>query len=44
MSIEKVVGKGAFGQVAKATIIGPHGGLKRTLVAFKMLKGIDCFK
>ena len=44
MSIEKVIGKGAFGQVAKATVIGLHEGLNSTLVAVKMLKGINYFK
>ncbi|XP_022803667.1 fibroblast growth factor receptor 3-like isoform X2 [Stylophora pistillata] len=39
VTIEKVVGKGAFGQVAKATVKGLHGGLKTTVVAVKMLKG-----
>ncbi|PFX33184.1 Proto-oncogene tyrosine-protein kinase receptor Ret [Stylophora pistillata] len=38
VTIEKVVGKGAFGQVAKATVKGLHGGLKTTVVAVKMLK------
>nr|XP_058943333.1 fibroblast growth factor receptor 3-like isoform X2 [Pocillopora verrucosa] len=38
VTIEKIVGKGAFGQVAKATVIGLHGRLKKTLVAVKMLK------
>ena len=44
VSIGKVVGKGSFSQVAKATVRGLHGGLKRILVAVKMLKGINCFK
>ena len=44
VSIEKVIGKGAFGQVAKATVIGLHEGLNSTLVAVKMLKGINYFK
>ena len=40
VTIEKVIGKGAFGQVAKATVTGPQGRPKKTLVAVKMLKGI----
>ena len=44
VTIEKIVGKGAFGQVAKATVIGLHGRLKKTLVSVKMLKGIKYFK
>ena len=40
VTVEKVVGKGAFGQVAKATVIGLQGRPKKTLVAVKMLKGI----
>ncbi|XP_022802389.1 proto-oncogene tyrosine-protein kinase receptor Ret-like [Stylophora pistillata] len=38
VTIEKIIGKGAFGQVAKATVIGLHGRLKKTVVAAKMLK------
>ena len=34
-----IVGKGAFGQVAKATAVNLHGRAKKTLVAVKMLKG-----
>ena len=37
--IKQIVGKGAFGQVAKATAINLHGRAKKTLVAVKMLKG-----
>ena len=44
VTIEKVVGKGAFGQVAKATVIGLQGRPTKTLVAAKMLKGIKYFK
>ena len=44
VTLEKVVGKGAFGQVAKATVIGLHGKPTKTLVAVKMLKGIKYFK
>lgn len=44
VSIAKIIGKGAFGQVAKATVIGLHGRLKKTVVAAKMLKGIKYLK
>ncbi|CAH3177473.1 unnamed protein product [Porites evermanni] len=37
--IEKIIGKGAFGQVAKATVIGLRGRTQATLVAVKILKG-----
>ena len=37
--IEKIIGKGAFGQVAKGTVIGLRGRTQATLVAVKMLKG-----
>ena len=40
MTVEKVAGKGAFGQVAKATVIGLQEIPKKTLVAVKMLKCI----
>ena len=39
VTIEKVIGKGAFGQVAKGTAIGLRGRPQKTLVAVKMLKG-----
>ncbi|CAH3161340.1 unnamed protein product, partial [Pocillopora meandrina] len=38
VTLEKVVGEGAFGQVAKATVIGLQGKPTKTLVAVKMLK------
>ena len=44
VTLEKVVGEGAFGQVAKATVIGLQGKPTKTLVAVKMLKGIKYFK
>ena len=44
VTLEKVVCKGAFGQVAKATVIGLQGKPTKTLVAVKMLKGIKYFK
>ena len=44
MTLEKVVGEGAFGQVVKATVIGLQGKPTKTLVAVKMLKGIKYFK
>lgn len=36
--IEKVIGKGAFGQVAKGTAVGLRGRPETTTVAIKMLK------
>ena len=39
VKIEKVIGKGAFGQVAKGTAVGLQGMPQETLVAVKMLKG-----
>ena len=39
VTIEKVIGKGAFGQVAKATAIDLRGRPGNTPVAVKMLKG-----
>ncbi|XP_022800745.1 fibroblast growth factor receptor 2-like isoform X1 [Stylophora pistillata] len=38
VTIKQIVGKGAFGQVAKATAINLQGRAKKTLVAVKMLK------
>ena len=39
VTINQIVGKGAFGQVAKATAVNLQGRAKKTLVAVKMLKG-----
>ena len=39
VAIEKIIGKGAFGQVAKGTAMGLRGRPQKTLVAVKMLKG-----
>ena len=39
VTIEKIIGKGAFGQVAKGTAMGLRGRPQKTLVAVKMLKG-----
>ena len=39
LTIEKIIGKGAFGQVAKATATDLHGAPGKTIVAIKMLKG-----
>ena len=39
VTIEKIIGKGAFGQVAKATADGLRGMPQKTLVAVKMIKG-----
>ena len=41
--IEKIIGKGAFGQVAKGTVTGLRGRFQATLVAVKMLKGMMYF-
>ena len=43
VTLKEVVGKGAFGQVAKATATGLHESPNETLIAVKMLKGINCF-
>ena len=42
VNIDKVIGKGAFGQVAKATIVDLPGRPGQTVVAVKMLKGDLC--
>ena len=39
VTIEKVIGKGAFGQVAKGTAVDLQGRQGNTPVAVKMLKG-----
>ena len=39
VTIEKIIGKGAFGQVAKGTAMGLRGRPEKTVVAVKMLKG-----
>ena len=44
VTIEKIIGKGAFGQVAKGTVIGLRGRAQMTLVAVKMLKGTKRLK
>ena len=41
VTIERVIGKGAFGRVAKGTVIGLRGRPKKTPVAMKMLKGAN---
>ena len=41
VTIERVIGKGAFGQVAKGTVIGLRGRPMQTPVAVKMLKGAN---
>ncbi|PFX14304.1 Fibroblast growth factor receptor [Stylophora pistillata] len=38
VTIEKVIGKGAFGQVAKGTVVGLRGRPDTTTAAIKMLK------
>ena len=39
VTIKQIVGKGSFGQVAKATAVNLQGRAEKTLVAVKMLKG-----
>ena len=39
VTIKHIIGKGAFGQVAKATAVNLQGRAKKTIVAVKMLKG-----
>ena len=39
VTIKQIVGKGAFGQVAKATADNLQGRTKKTLVAVKLLSG-----
>ena len=39
VTIEKIIGKGAFGQVAKGMVLNPRGRPGRTTIAIKMLKG-----
>ena len=43
MTLEKIIGKGAFGQVAKGTAKSLRGRPKKTLVAIKKLRGVKCF-
>lgn len=43
VSIIKVIGEGAFGQVAKATVMGVRGIRAEIIVAVKMLKGLLIF-
>ena len=38
VTIQKIIGKGAFGQVAKGTAVGLQGRPETTTVAIKMLK------
>ena len=40
VTVEKIIGKGAFGQVAKGTAINLRGRPGKTLVAIKKLKGV----
>ena len=44
MTLEKIIGKGAFGQVAKGTAINLRGQSGKTLVAIKKLKGVKSLK
>ena len=42
VTIEKIIGKGAFGHVAKGTAISLRGRPGKTLVAIKKLRGVKC--
>ena len=44
VTLEKIIGKGAFGQVAKGTAINLRGQSGKTLVAIKKLKGVKYVK
>ena len=44
VTLEKIIGKGAFGQVAKGTTINLRGQSGKTLVAIKKLKGVKSLK
>ena len=43
VTLEKIIGKGAFGQVAKGTARSLRGRPGKTLVAVKKLRGVKCF-
>ena len=43
VTLEKIIGKGAFGQVAKGTARSLRGWPGKTLVAIKKLRGVKCF-
>ena len=43
VTLEKIIGKGAFGQVAKGTVRSLRGCPGKTLVAIKKLRGVKCF-
>ena len=42
--LEKIIGKGAFGQVAKGTATSLRGRPGKALVAIKKLRGAKCFE
>ena len=44
VTIEKIIGKGAFGRVAKGTAVELRGNPGTTTVAIKMLKGKALFR
>jgi len=44
VTLEKIIGKGAFGQVAKGKAVDLRGRPGKTLVAIKKLRGVKCFK
>ena len=43
VTLEKIIGKGAFGQVAKGTAKSLRGRPGKTLVAIKKLRGVKIF-
>ena len=43
VTLEKIIGKGAFDQVAKGTVRSLRGRPGKTLVAIKKLRGVKCF-
>ena len=42
VTVEKIIGKGAFSQVAKGIAINLRGRPGKTQVAIKKLKGVNC--
>ena len=44
VTLEKIIGKGAFSQVAKGTARSLRGRPGKTLVAIKKLRGVKCFE
>ena len=44
VTVEKIIGKGTFGQVAKGTVVELRGRPGTTTVAIKMIKGGSLFR